>query len=84
MRESYRRALRWGLAALFVAAGALHFLRPGFYLRIMPPYLPYHQAHGASLYTAALLLRLPLQFVLMAWVWECAVRGKEEAKKVRG
>ena len=114
------------LAALFVAAGALHFLMPAFYLRIVPPQLPYPRAlvyisgaaevlggvgvlvpavrrgagwgliallvavfpanvhmavegvraQGGSLYTAALLLRLPLQFVLIAWVWWCAVRGE--------
>ena len=28
------------LAVLFVAAGALHFLYPGTYLKIMPPILP--------------------------------------------
>ncbi|ALD20718.1 MauE/DoxX family redox-associated membrane protein [Hymenobacter sp. DG25A] len=28
------------LALLFMAAGILHFLRPGPYVRIMPPYLP--------------------------------------------
>jgi uncharacterized membrane protein len=30
------------LGALFVAAGAAHFLRTAFYLRMMPPYLPAH------------------------------------------
>jgi len=30
------------LGALFVAAGAAHFLRTPFYLRMMPPYLPAH------------------------------------------
>jgi uncharacterized membrane protein len=29
-------------AILYVAAGALHFLKPEAYLRIMPPYLPWH------------------------------------------
>jgi hypothetical protein len=33
------------LAALFfVVAGSLHFIRPAFYLRIMPPYIPWHAA----------------------------------------
>lgn len=33
------------LAAVFyVGAGILHFLRPEFYLRIMPPYIPWHAA----------------------------------------
>ena len=31
------------LGAFFVAAGALHFLRPGMYEAIMPDYLPAHR-----------------------------------------
>lgn len=38
MRPPLSRAL---LAALFVGAGALHFLSPNVYERIMPPYLPF-------------------------------------------
>ncbi len=30
------------LGAFFVFAGVMHFVRPGFYLRIMPPWLPWH------------------------------------------
>jgi uncharacterized membrane protein len=48
----------------FVLAGAMHFLRPRFYLAIMPPWLPRHRelvyasgvaeiAGGAGLMTAA-------------------------------
>ena len=29
------------LALLFVAAGVLHFLTPGFYTRIVPPFMPW-------------------------------------------
>lgn len=29
------------LAGFFVAAGALHFIGPAFYLKIMPPYVPF-------------------------------------------
>ncbi|AXR67971.1 DoxX family protein [Leptospira mayottensis] len=29
------------MAALYVIAGILHFVWPRFYLRIMPPYIPY-------------------------------------------
>lgn len=36
--------LRWAFGLLFVLAGANHFLNPGFYLAIMPPYLPWHGA----------------------------------------
>jgi len=32
------------MALLYVAAGINHFINPGFYQKIMPPYLPYHAA----------------------------------------
>jgi len=35
-------AARYSLAALFVGTGAYHFANPGFYVRIMPPYLSRH------------------------------------------
>jgi uncharacterized membrane protein len=28
---------------MFVAAGVMHFVSPGFYMKIMPPYLPYQR-----------------------------------------
>jgi uncharacterized membrane protein len=31
-------------AAFFIVAGSLHFVRPEFYLSIMPPYIPWHLA----------------------------------------
>jgi uncharacterized membrane protein len=31
-------------AAIFLVSGALHFLRPEPYIRIVPPYLPWHAA----------------------------------------
>jgi uncharacterized membrane protein len=31
-------------AAFYVGAGALHFIKPEPYLRIMPPYIPWHEA----------------------------------------
>jgi uncharacterized membrane protein len=107
------------LAALFAFAGTLHFIVPGQYEAIMPPWLPLHRelvylsgalmiaggigllvprtrraagiglillliavlpanvqmlldarAAGASTgWQALLLLRLPLQLVVIAWVW---------------
>jgi uncharacterized membrane protein len=36
-------ATKWLLGLLFVAAGVNHFANPDFYLRIMPPYLPWHR-----------------------------------------
>jgi uncharacterized membrane protein len=33
---------RYVFGLLFVGAGVNHFVNPGFYLKIMPPYLPLH------------------------------------------
>jgi len=33
---------QWLLGLLFVLAGINHFVRPDFYVKIMPPYLPWH------------------------------------------
>ena len=30
------------LAILFIAAGSIHFIAPQVYMKIMPPYLPWH------------------------------------------
>lgn len=34
--------LKYLFAAFFVVAGVNHFVNPAFYLKIMPPYLPWH------------------------------------------
>jgi uncharacterized membrane protein len=34
--------LKWPFAALFIISGIGHFVRGDMYLRLMPPYLPYH------------------------------------------
>ncbi|MBV6493775.1 MAG: hypothetical protein LDLANPLL_01798 [Turneriella sp.] len=33
----------YALATFFAGAGLLHFLKPKFFLRIMPPYIPWHR-----------------------------------------
>ena len=110
------------LGSLFVGAGALHFLAPGAYERIMPPYLPLHRelvylsgaleilgglglfpertravagiwfvllliavwpanlqmlldaraAGKPSWWVALLWARMPLQILLIAWVWRAS------------
>jgi uncharacterized membrane protein len=35
---------RWVFALFFIGAGILHFRNPDFYLKIMPPYIPWPQA----------------------------------------
>jgi uncharacterized membrane protein len=105
------------MAALYVFAGIMHFVKPKMYMRIMPRYVPNHKllvflsgiaemalglglcfsgTKAISIYgiiamltvfllvhfymlsgekTSAgipkwvLILRIPLQFVLMAWAW---------------
>jgi uncharacterized membrane protein len=42
MNGSRRTLALWVLASFFVLAGANHFLNPGPYLAMMPPYLPWH------------------------------------------
>ncbi len=110
---------RYLIGSLFTLTGILHFVKPEFFMRIMPEYLPWHKplvlisgffemaggigimipslqtyaswglvllllavfpanitmfqkAHynrGFTLYTWLLLLRLPLQFGLIWWVY---------------
>lgn len=110
------------LAALFIAAGVLHFVRPAYYERIVPPgfgpprvmvrlsgaaeilggvgalvprlrrpagwgliallvavlpanvYMLVARERFGSIPTWALVARLPLQAVLIAWVWRATLR----------
>lgn len=38
----FKFVMMWLLGVLFVAAGVNHFRDPQFYVKIMPPYLPWH------------------------------------------
>lgn len=115
--RSLKTVTRYLLGGFFVLAGINHFLNPGFYVGIMPPYLPWHRelvdisgvaeialgvmmlfrswavwagwglialliaifpanVHMAmhpelypSISSTALLLRLPLQGLLIAWAY---------------
>lgn len=62
---------RWIFAALFIAAGVGHFVMPDFYMRIMPPYLPYHRPlvllSGAFELILGILLLIPRYSRLAAW-----------------
>ncbi len=39
-----KRILLWVMGGFYIAAGVNHFVNPAFYLNIMPPYLPWHEA----------------------------------------
>ena len=110
------------LETLFVFSGTMHFVIPESYMRIMPPWVPWHRemvllsgaceiaggvglliprvrrwaglglvlllaavwpanvqmllnaraSHAAAWWQMLLLLRLPLQIVLMWWVWRAS------------
>ena len=66
-----KTALKWLLGVLFVAAGVLHFVRPDFYLKIMPPYLPWHYElvliSGAFEIIGGIGLLIPRFTVAAAW-----------------
>jgi uncharacterized membrane protein len=42
MTDSFRRGACWLAAMLYIGAGVLHFVKPEVYLRIVPPYIPWH------------------------------------------
>jgi uncharacterized membrane protein len=66
-----RTAMKWLLAVLFVAAGVNHFVNPGFYVGIMPPYLPWPLTlvylSGVFEIVLGLLLLVPKFQRLAAW-----------------
>jgi uncharacterized membrane protein len=115
--QKFKVVMKYLLAVLFIVAGINHFAHPVFYLKMMPPYLPWHAAlvylsgalefllgalvffprftqlagwglialliavFPANLYMAQnphlfpdvshtlLLIRLPIQLLLIWWVW---------------
>ena len=59
------------MAVWYILAGANHFVNPKFYLRIMPPYIPWHKAmiyiSGAAEISLGSLLLCPPFSTLGAW-----------------
>ncbi len=62
---------KWIFGILFVAAGIGHFVAPGFYMKIMPPYLPLHRElvliSGVAEVALGLLLLVPKTSRFAAW-----------------
>jgi uncharacterized membrane protein len=58
-------------AVFYIAAGSLHFIKPEPYLRIMPPYIPWHAAivrvSGACEILGGLGLLVPATRRAAAW-----------------
>ncbi len=67
------RLIRRLCGPFFVFAGAMHFISPGFYLRIMPSWLPRHRelvaASGAAEIAGGLALMCPDPAVRRAGGW---------------
>ena len=63
--------LKYLLGLSFMLAGLYHFVNPAFYLRMMPPYLPWHLflVYLSGFFEAALglLLLVPSYTRLAAW-----------------
>src|SRR5262245_36586782 len=62
---------KWLFGAFFVAAGIGHLVNPGLYLKIMPPYLPWHGPlvllSGLIEIVLGILLLVPRTSRLAAW-----------------
>jgi uncharacterized membrane protein len=62
---------RWVFGVLFMAAGVMHFISPAFYMKIMPPYLPYPRTlvlvSGGFEIALGILLLVPRTSRLAAW-----------------
>jgi uncharacterized membrane protein len=67
----FKQIMRWIFGVLMTVAGVLHFVIPDFYLKIMPPYLPWHLAlvylSGVFEILLGLLLLIPRFSPLAAW-----------------
>lgn len=63
--------MKWLLGILFVLAGVNHFAQPDLYVRIMPPYLPWHRqlvfSSGVAEVALGVLLLVPKCTALAAW-----------------
>ena len=53
---------RYIMSAFFVYAGFTHFKNPKFFLKIMPPYIPYHNFMVSASGVAEIVLGLGLLF----------------------
>ena len=66
-----KQVLLYVMAAFYAFAGVNHFLNPDFYVRIMPPYLPWHlelvYLSGVAEIVCGVGLLFPKTRVMAAW-----------------
>ena len=51
-----KTGLKWLMALIYIALGINHFVNPGFYLRIMPDFIPAHEFMVAASGVAEIVL----------------------------
>ena len=70
-RRPVKSVLRYVMAAFYVWAGINHFLRPEFYLNLMPPYIPLHTEmvylSGVAEILLGVLVAIPRTATMPAW-----------------
>jgi len=66
-----KRVLLWLMGLFYVWAGINHFRAPDFYLPMMPPYLPWHEAlvllSGVAEVAVGVGVLIPQTRVIAAW-----------------
>jgi uncharacterized membrane protein len=69
--QKFKNVMKYLFAAIFILAGLNHFRDPDFYLRIMPPYLPWpsalHLTAGLLEFVFGVMLVIPRFQILAAW-----------------
>ena len=69
--QKFKAVMKYLLVVLYVAAGINHFVNPDFYLKMMPPYLPWHLAlvyiSGAAEIVLGALVLFPRFTQLAGW-----------------
>lgn len=69
--KTVKTVSRFVLALFMIVAGINHFVSPGFYLKIMPPYLPWHTElvflSGVAEVGLGILLFVPGATRIAAW-----------------
>lgn len=69
--QRFKIVMKYLLVVVYVAAGINHFVNPDFYLKMMPPYLPWHLAlvyiSGVAEIVLGVLVLFPRYTQLAGW-----------------